>query len=246
MTMEITQAGQNAPRRDELNERQLMLLVLERLDGIESRLDALERRAGAVSVPPEAEKMLAMAVDVMDDRAAQLRAAGVDIDATLAGWSEMLKVLADPEVSAAAQRLAQRLPDLSKLVEDGPKMAALAVDVFDDLAAKASRRGLDLDAAVGSLLTVGLRLSELLDSPQFHALFESGVLAPETLEIIGRAGRALSEQSATDCGRTGVFGAIGATSDADIQRAVHFLIGVAKRFGGQMACATPALPERAN
>lgn len=226
------------PGSEEQTQR-LLLRVLDRLDGIESRLDRLEKagHSAGLEMPAEVQQLGAMVGDIVDERIRRLQDEGLDVDRAAQGLMAVAKAAARPEVLQAAETLADKLPELARLAEDGPKLAAMVADTFDDLAVRAARNGFDLDSAVGSLLTVGLRLTKVLDSPQFQSLFESGVLAPDTLEIIGRAGRALSEQSASQCGRTGLVGALGASSNHDVQRALHFLLGVARRFGSEMACA---------
>lgn len=140
------------------------------------------------------------------------------------------------------------------MAEPVPALVSGAVDTLDDLIRAGQARGIDVDARLSSgaqllerfascfVLTVGLRLTEVLDAPQFKALIASDVLAPETLEVVGRAGRALATQSNEACGQTGLFGALGAAQDPDIQRALNFALGFARSFGRNMNCA-PALSD---
>lgn len=207
-------------------------------------LDRADLLADAVDRLAELPHLTAMSADMVDGFIRARQADGVDMHATLRGLGELAKALTRPETMAAARKLSERLPELAKLAEDGPKLLAMAMDAFDEISFRAAQQGFDVDAAIKSFLTMGVRITEVLDSPQFKALLESDVLAPETLEIIGRAGRALTEQSSAACGRTGVFGALGATRDEDIQRALYFAIGFAQRFGQKMNCAVPEVRPR--
>lgn len=237
MSTQTSPNGASSASGPSNEQTKLLERILNRLDTIDARIARLEAQPPAASIPAELESIGAMLADIVDDRIRGLQAEGLDIDQTGQGLAALAKAAARPEVLGAAERLTNKLPELAKLAEDGPKLAAMVADTFDDLAVRAARQGFDLDRAIGSLLSVGLELSRVLESPQFRALFDSGVLAPETLEIVGRAGRALSEQSGSECGRTSLFGAVGASSNPDVQRALHFLIGVARRFGSEMACA---------
>ncbi len=237
MTTEVDPSAHRGPSDETAD---LLRLVLARLDALENKVDRLSQ-GSAASVPAPAPlqalpALAAMAGDMADGWVRARQREGVDFDGILKSAAELLTVLSKPEVGVAARRLTARLPELVELVERAPQLAALVTDGIDAIAAQAMAEGVDVDQAIRSVLTAGIRLTEVLDSPQFKALLSSGVLAPETLEVVGRAGRALAAQSGAECGRTGLFGALSASSDADIQRAVDFTLGVARRFGRNMEC----------
>lgn len=214
-----------------------------RVEALAKILDRTELLAEGAEQMATLPNLVAMLSDIADNWVAARQKEGVDLDRTLAGLGELARVLSKPEVMKAVGVLSERLPELAKMAEDLPKLAAMGMDALDELSYRAAQSGFDVDQGIRSLLTVGLRLTEVLDSPHFKALLDSDVLAPEALEVIGRAGRALAEQSAADCGRTGAFGAIGATADADIQRTLYFALGFARRFGQRMSCA-PGFQEK--
>lgn len=219
--------------------------LLERLSdpttarALEHVLERAELLAEAADRLAEGPALLALAGDVADGWIQARQAEGVDLDASLRAAGDLLRVVSRPEVARAAATLAGKLPELARLAEDGPKLAAMVVDGLDELSAQAAAQGLEVDQVLRSFLTLGVRLTELLDSPQFKALFASDVLAPDALEVVGRAGRALAAQSGEACGQTGLLGALGASQDADVQRALNFAIGFAQRFGRNMNCELP-------
>lgn len=216
--------------------------VLERLEAIEAKVDrwsTLQRLDAATAQIQQAPHLAAMTADIFDAWMSKRVEEGIDPQAAAQGLGELARVVADPKVLGALTQLSARLPDLARVAEDGPKMVAFAVDAFDALAARAAREGLEPDAVLKSLLTLGVRVTEVLDSPQFKALLDSDVLAPETLEIVGRAGRALTEQSSEACRRTGLIGTLRAAGDPDVQRTLDFALGFARKFGSQMDCAQP-------
>lgn len=190
----------------------------------------------------ELPALSALAGDMADAWVHARQAEGVDLDASVRAAGDLLRTLSRPDVSAALRSLAERLPELARFADDAPKLAAMMMDGLDELSARAAAGGLEVDEAIRSFLTVGVRLTEVLDSPQFKALIASDVLAPETLEVVGRAGRALATQSNEACGQTGLLGALGAARDPDVQRALNFVLGFARSFGRNMDCAA-ALPD---
>ncbi len=202
-------------------------------------LDRVDVLASTAEQLAEAPRLTAMALDMADAFMRAKQAEGLDPHRSLDGLSALLIGASRPEVLRAMATLLERLPDVAALAEAAPKMVAMMMDSLDELSYRAAQQGLDVDQALRSLLTAGLRITEVLDSPQMKALLSSDVLAPETLEVVGRAGRALTEQSSKACGRAGVFAAFGAIADEDIQRALYFFIGFAQRFGAKMNCEAP-------
>lgn len=89
------------------------------------------------------------------------------------------------------------------------------------------------------LAKVGLQLSDLMNSDEFKALMQSGVLSPETLTLVGQAGDALvaSRQEAAaqqTAQKIGIFGLLRALNDPDVQRSLNFLLTFSKQFGRKL------------
>ena len=197
--------------------------IIDRLDTVESSLTFAEQLPGVA----------AMAGDIADNWIA--RTEGLDLDATLKAAIPALTALADPKVVAAVETLAKRAPELAALVDSGPKLVAAAVDTVDGMMGRLVERGTDLQAMSESV-AVGLsKLGDVLNSPQYLALMNSGVLDPSTLDMVGKAGSALVHARLEACVETGMFGALRATSDKDIQRAIGFAIKFAQAFGQELA-----------
>jgi uncharacterized protein YjgD (DUF1641 family) len=227
--------------------------ILARLEAIESKVDrlsSLRRLEAAATQAQEVPHLAAMTGDIFDAWMKKRIEEGLDPQAALDGLGALAKVLARPEVLRALTSLSERLPEVARLAEDAPKLVAAAMDAFDELAARAAKQGLEPDEVLKSFLTVGVRVTEVLDSPQFKALLASDVLAPSTLDVVGRAGRALTEQSSEACGTTGIVGTLSAVRDEDIQRALYFAVGFARRFGRKMSCGPegdqPQIPSRSS
>jgi uncharacterized protein YjgD (DUF1641 family) len=87
---------------------------------------------------------------------------------------------------------------------------------------------------VPQLIEVGERLQPLLDSPEFDALTRSGIFAPKTVMVVGRAGDALVssyDQHHQNPKSVGLFGLLGVLRDPDVQRALGFAAQFGKQFG---------------
>ena len=199
--------------------------ILGRLDAVENSLDVADQLPGLV----------AMIGDVVDDLAAKAHANGVDLDASLKAAAPALAALAEPRVLQAVETLAKQAPDIAGLIEQGPHLIAGAVDSLDGLMARLTAQGVDVQALSESIATAFSKLGDLLNSPQYKALMNSGVLDPSTLDMVGKAGSALVHARMEPCVETGMFGALRATSDKDVQRAIGFAIKFANAFGQELS-----------
>ena len=206
--------------------------TLERLERIIARLDAVE---GSLDIATQLPGTIAMAGDVTDQWIRRAQDEGLDIDATLKAALPCLMALSNPKIISALETLAQRTPELAKLVDDGPKLIAAAFDSLDGVMKGFTDRGVDVQAMSENIAAALSKLSELLNSPQYLALMNSGVLDPSTLDMVGKAGSALVHARMEACVETGMFGALRATSDRDIQRAIGFAIKFAHAFGRELA-----------
>lgn len=144
----------------------------------------------------------------------------------------------DP-VLAALQRIERRLDEvervtralapLAEVVGQAPGGVAMLTDTFDTLAARAAEAGVDLDDRLGS----ALQALAVSTSPRavhgLQTLVESHLLEPETLAIVNKLGTALAHPD--DPRPVGVWGALRALRDPDVQRALGFLLAVARAFG---------------
>lgn len=144
----------------------------------------------------------------------------------------------DP-VLAALERIEARLAEvervtssLAPLVDAAPGGVAMFTDTVDTLAAKLGERGVDLDARLHSVL----RAVEVATAPRavngLAALVESKLLEPSALAIVSRLAAALADPGETK--PVGTFGLLRAMRDPDVQRALGFLLAVARGFGRQL------------
>lgn len=218
--------------------------VEERLARIEARLGRLEHSLGRLDDLLDRVPMLVATVtDVADDYFDGRQA---DIDARVQRLVRIAEQLTRPETLAGLERLAAHGKDLKKVVElleSLPDNFATVVDVFDDFVARSTEEGIDVVEVGQQLSSAANRFARFIQGPQFQALLDSGILDPESVEVVGHAGRALAEAGADGKGeRAGLFGLLGAMRDDDVRRAVGFAIAFARQFGADLTGDRPRLP----
>ncbi len=213
--------------------------------GHESALDRIERRLARIERLLErvedgaraAPQVVATAVDTLDHLAAGLQRRGVDVDARLGAALALAERLTAPETARGLERAMDAAEQL-------PAVLATVTDVMDSLAARAQESGVDLDERLRVLVRVSERLTapdalETLEAAldQMHglrSLLRSGVLDPAPVAMIAKAGRALAEAGSVEAPRVGAFGALRAMGDPEVQRALGFLLTVARLFGASL------------
>jgi hypothetical protein len=202
------------------------------LEGAMDRLDALLLRLPAA---------LGTLTDVADDAYRRASASGVDLDARAQGGLQLLGRLSEPRTLEAVGRLLERLDQLDRgleLTDRLPALVATVVDSADDFMRAAAAEGIDVERGLlngaGAALRFGAMMGpEQLDS--LEALLHSGVLAPRTVEVIAGVGRALTNGAAEPRRPIGPVGLVRALREPDVQRALGFLVQVARHFGRVLA-----------
>lgn len=214
--------------------------LLERLTAPETSaaltrlLDRVEALEQATVVAEQAPNAIATFTDIVDGLLAEAQAKGVDVDARAKAMLHLLERASSPEVTEALCTLTRELPRLATAVEALPNGIAMAMDAFDDFVGGLTERGMDVEGLLENMVTVATRVSNVLESPEFSALMSTGVLAPRTLEIIGKAGEALIRTQQDEVPRVGLFGAVKAAGNPDTQRLLGFALTFAQHFGRQL------------
>jgi uncharacterized protein YjgD (DUF1641 family) len=84
-------------------------------------------------------------------------------------------------------------------------------------------------------------------------LFDSGILAHTSVDVVSKAGSALAASTVDHPESVGMFGLLRAMRDPDVARALGFLVRFARHFGRTLAppdkalataTGAPALPAR--
>lgn len=216
----MSSEADRAPGRDEIAQ------ILAR---IESRLGRLESALGPVlALAERAPLAVATLTDVVDEKAARIG----DVEAR----SNALVGLA---LRLSRAETLEKIEALVDLAEDAPAMVATLGDTFDELMDEAHRAGLDLSRLVPDGKRALFGLLELTSAPELHAM-----LAPGAIQSLGELARVLVETRARPAPRVGLFGALRAMRDEDVQRSIGFLLELASALGRALGPEGARAPER--
>ena len=186
--------------------------------------DMVEKLDRLLTLVDQAPGLISMTTDMADDAFRQAAARGVDVDARLRAALQIAEKLTAPD-------MVERLNRLLGLVEQGPGLMAMVVDMVDEGYRQAVAAGFDPELFVRQGVNVTTRMAVLLDSNEVNALLDSGILEPKTLRVIGSAGRALAETQVQPREKVGMLGLLRALGDPDVQQALGFLVTFGREFG---------------
>ncbi|MDA0242461.1 MAG: DUF1641 domain-containing protein [Chloroflexi bacterium] len=203
-----------------LDERlQTTLALAERLTSPEmtTRLNQL------LDLAESAPSYTAMLADMADDALN-----GADIEMRLKSALALADRLTTPAMTA-------RLNQLLDLTDQAPHLLAMLGDMADDTFRQAQAQGLNLEMLARKGLHASVKFSELIESPEFDIMLESGILDPQAVTVVGKAGRALANSSQQPMEPIGLWGLLGALRNPEMQKALGFLVRFGQQFGSQMA-----------
>ena len=184
---------------------------------------------------------LATFTDTADDMVRSAGERGIDVDERLRSTAALLERLTAPATVALLRQLLDRANQLQRLLalaDQLPGFFALAVDAADDVVARAAADGLDIERGMLNGAHAAIRFGAIMGPAEvdsLEALLHSGVLDPAAVRVIGGIGRSLATSARAEHPRVGPLAALRALRDPDIQRALGFLLGVAKQFGDGMS-----------
>jgi hypothetical protein len=135
----------------------------------------------------------------------------------------------------------ERVEALLALADQVPALIGTMTDTFDSVVGRLRDAGIDVDDRARRLLLVADRLTRPETLTAVEAMLDSGLFDPGTVAVVGHLGNALAQTGAEAPERVGVFGALRALRDPDVQRAVGFLVAIARRVGSALP-AQAALP----
>lgn len=218
--------------------------VLAALERLNARLDTLEAKVDSLTYVAGRVPVMADAAAVMAGHAwAQAEADGIDPIALAEQGAALARKAARPEHLA----LVEKALDSAPLLEKALAQRALAEEALDQaellrVALKIGRAvheeldasGADLDVVAARTARLAARLAAATQSPEFEALLESGALEPATLGVVGEASRALVATQQAPAERLGLFATLKRMGDPDVQTAVGFALGIARRFGAAL------------
>ncbi|MET0386413.1 MAG: DUF1641 domain-containing protein [Polyangiales bacterium] len=137
-------------------------------------------------------------------------------------------------IDARLARLEQLAARAATAAETAPAVVATVTDTFDNIVTQLAADGVDVDERMRALL----RLLERATAPQpaatLEALLDSALLGARARVAIAQLSAALTTtDGVAPC--VGLWGAIRALGDADIQRALGLVVSLAKQLGRALA-----------
>lgn len=189
--------------------------------------ETVEKVNALLALADQAPVMISMAADAMDEEIQHACARGVNIDKRLGTALRLTERITDPKME-------ERLNTLFDISDQMPGMVAMTVDILDEGYRKAVAQGLDLETLAAQGTFALKQMVELLTSEEFRALMSSGVLSPQTLNVLSQAGDALNESQQQEHKKVGLFGTLRALSDSDRKRALGFVMTFMKNFGKKL------------
>ncbi|MCA8959096.1 MAG: hypothetical protein KDC38_01230 [Planctomycetes bacterium] len=229
------------------------VLILGKLEAIERRLDALERRSGASGLEAwqrPVENAMAGFTDAFDETVRRCAARGVDVDQRARATLDLVERLTESRVTDALGKIVDRmasLEQLTALAEELPKVVAAATDIVDDEIQAAAARGEDIDRALRQGLSAILYLGQRISPHEVEALgqlLRSDVLHAKSVDLIGRLGRAMVDANEKPRGSVGPFAALGRLGRPDTKRTIAFLLEFAQQFGTVLEHDQPQNPGK--
>lgn len=171
---------------------------------------------------------LAMMGDMMDESIRRAASNGVDIEARLRAGLTMAEKLTTPDMMV-------KLDQLLAMADQAPGMIAMMGDIVDESIRRASESGINIEAMLRQGARAGAKFSTLMESEEFDALMESGILDPEAVASVGKVGQALIASQNRPPQSLGLFGLLSAMRDPNMQRALGFLATFGAEFGKQIS-----------
>jgi uncharacterized protein YjgD (DUF1641 family) len=201
---------------------------------LDQRLARIERSLEKVDqLTTQIPLLMATVTEIADSQARRIP----DLDDRLEKVVGLLERLTRPQTMRS-------LETLLDAVEQAPHLVSTAVDVVDDLMAKAAASGVHVESIVESTGQLLSGLFDLATSPEVRNLLESGMLDKGAVQTLGRAANALADVRCQTPQPVGVFGALRAIGDPDVQRALGFLVAVGTAFGHQLSDGPLCGPEK--
>lgn len=143
---------------------------------------------------------------------------------------------------AAIERIERRLARIESSIErvdslacGAPALIATATDTFDGIASELADRGVSIDERGRAVLSLLEHLTRGEAVSSLHGLLDSGLFAPGTIEALSNLAKALPASQDRAPHPVGPWRAYRALKEPDVQRALGFLLDVARRLGSSLS-----------
>lgn len=247
-------AWMETPAGQKLEETLTNQRILAGLDNLLNRIDTLENAVDRLSVAIEqGPGMVSMVADIADDTYKNAAENGVDIEQRLANALKVAERLTAPQMM-------EKIDKLFTFFDQAPGLISMTMDTIDEGVKKSEAKGIYLEKRIGNALTMAEKLTapdmvdklnqllQLADQApglisiavdsfddQIQKLNDSNLDVQSLIEISQLASVALSKAKKMPAAKVGgIFSMLRTMRDKDRQKAIGFLMNVAKAFGQEI------------
>ncbi len=233
--------------QNRLNEEKTVQAINRLLD----RIDTLEKSVGHLTtIIQQGPGMIAMTMDMVDEGYKKADASGISIENRLSTALQIAEKLTAPP-------MVEKLNGLLAFADQIPGLIAMTTDMVDESLKKANERGLDLETRLMAALQIAEKFTDPKMTKKLDSLFELADQAPGLIamvmdmideEIKNSPLKELDLNALLEVGTQishavidakylpdakvgGIFSMIKTMKDPDRQRAIGYLMNIAKSFG---------------
>lgn len=197
----------------------LLRQVLERLDQLEARLDAVQKNTDQVAaLQAKTPAVIELAASSAEFAWGAAEAAGID-------------PIQSGQKAADIALQAGTMENLA-VVERALSKTALLAKSLD--AVEALEKDGTLDVLVEHGAALAPSLAAMIQKPGVRKLIEATSSDDKAIDTVEAATAALVETRSQGFTALGLFGQLGMLMDGDVQKAIGFSLAIAKRFGQKL------------
>jgi uncharacterized protein YjgD (DUF1641 family) len=225
--------------------------MLDTSPDIEDRLARMEKTLEKIAQGvDQAPTFLSMATDSLDELIYHSNEGPVRLDDRLRNGLQLLGRLSDPNINASMNQLLD-------LMEQGPGMLSMGMDMLDEAISKSNESGTLLDDRIEGFKILIDKLSDPAMLDNFTSLIKfshqaSGLAAmsmdmfdefmkdhrvinAQSLDLLMKAGEAVTEAQQEPPAKVGgIFGLLKALRDPSRQKALGFVMNILKNLGKKL------------
>ena len=244
----------NTPAGKHLNESLSNERVLQGIDHLLQRIDTLENAVEKLTtVMDQGPGMVSMVTDMADEAYKKAADRGVDIEERLGNALVLAEKLTAPAMM-------EKLEGLLQFADQAPGLISMTMDMVDEGVRKSAENGVYLEERLGNALTMAEKLtapamveklnglltladqapgliSMMVDSfdEQMRSMDAGSMDVQGLMEIGKEATSAFTKAKEMPIAKVGgIFSMLRTMRDPDRQKAIGFLMNVAKAYGEQL------------
>lgn len=228
--------------------------TLNGIDRLLSRIDTLEKAVEKLTtVMEQGPGMMSMVTDMADEAYKNAANNGVDVQERLGNALAIAEKLTAPAMM-------EKFDALLKFADQAPGFMSITMDMADEVVQRSADKGVYIEERLGNALTMAEKLTapemveklngllQLADQTpglisiamdsfdeQMGKMAQSGIDIQGLIEVGQDATAAMTKAKAMpDAKVGGIFSMLRTMKDPDRQRAIGFLMNIAKAYGQQM------------